>query len=82
MSDRSLYREHTARREYRCERQCGAPIQEGSRYTVASLPPHSDIGNTSWWSIRIHGRDYDDCPTYHPEALAEIEDIVTKARTS
>lgn len=71
----SLYREHTARRDYRCGRECGSTIRAGSRYVVASLPPNSEMGNTGWWSMRLHGRDYNDCPTYHPEALEDPREI-------
>lgn len=67
MSDLTLYREHTARRDYWCGRECGDPIKAGTRYTMASLPPGGELGNISWWNMRIHGRDWADCPSHKPE---------------
>lgn len=48
---------HKARRPHRCETDRGAPCRQtipaGERYTMAKLPPDSDIGNDHWWRMRI-----------------------------
>lgn len=60
----TLYREHTARHDYECGRECGDPIHAGTRYAVASLPPRSDIGNDRWLTMRVHGTERSDCPRW------------------
>ncbi|MGW3888908.1 hypothetical protein ACWD69_09475 [Micromonospora chokoriensis] len=45
----------TARKTHRCQnesRACHRTIRPGDRYVLASLPPHSDIGNDRWWNLR------------------------------
>lgn len=63
----SLYREQVACRDYVCERECGEPIRKGTRYVRASLPPWTEPNESGhWWSIRLHGRTWDDCGPYSP----------------
>lgn len=81
-TDGSLYRERVARRNYHCGRECGAVIEAGTKHVLASLPPHDpEVGNTTWWHMRLHGRDYNDCPRYHPEAIADVREIAVKELT-
>lgn len=48
---------HTARAPKRCETdrgdRCRHTIAAGERYTVAKLPPRSDLGNDRWWRMRV-----------------------------
>jgi hypothetical protein len=74
--DGTFYQPRKARRAYRCDRLCGSPIPAGSEYVVASLPPGDrEIGNEQWLTMRVHGQDYNDCPTYHPEARDDIREM-------
>lgn len=62
-SRQALHVERTARKRYRCDNQHCEPyphgreslfIQPGDRYVLASLPPDTDVGNTTWWHARFH----------------------------
>lgn len=42
----------TARKRHWCNSEsfaCTTSIQPGDRYAYSSLPPHSEIGNETWW---------------------------------
>jgi hypothetical protein len=75
----SLYTEQAARRDYRCGRECGEPIKAGTRYVRAALPPGSEMGNTGWWVMRLHGRHWEDCPA-NARKLAAVRDTTEEAK--
>lgn len=46
----------TAKQQYRCDGHLNPRrhvIGKGERYVRRSLPPNSEIGNTSWWTMRV-----------------------------
>lgn len=64
-------REQTARRRYECGWGCGEPIEPGTRYVYASIPPQSSVAagySEHWQHARLHGRSFYDCPSVsiHP----------------
>jgi hypothetical protein len=64
----TLYTEQVARERHRCGWDCGSPIEPGTRYVRAALPPGSDPNYAAgWWTLSLHGRQLTDCPTYNPE---------------
>ncbi|MEU4777490.1 hypothetical protein [Micromonospora sp. NPDC023633] len=48
---------HTARKTHHCESdtgtRCRTTIQPGDRYLLAALPPNGELGNTTWWRMKI-----------------------------
>jgi len=72
----ALYSIQVARKRYRCEHGgyecpgvypiCSGWIEPGERYVRASLPPGSDMGNTSWWTLRRHASDIEYVPPAGP----------------
>lgn len=55
----SIYTLRKARKRYRCDHDghhsWASPlyIEPGDDYFRASLPPHSEIGNEHWWTMRL-----------------------------
>jgi hypothetical protein len=51
------WQDRTARKQHRCESdhgtRCTNRIEPGTRYIVMTLPPNSDIGNPSWWRMKV-----------------------------
>lgn len=68
----SLYTEHVASRAYVCDRGCGEPIEPDSRYVRAALPPWAEPNESDgWWTMRLHGRRWEDCPAHTATAIAK-----------
>jgi hypothetical protein len=63
----------TARKNYQCESERGGPcagrIEPKQRYVAMELPPFSDVGNESWWRMKVCLP----CATgYNPELVAQL----------
>lgn len=46
----------TARRRHRCDGHLALDrhdIEPGEKYVRAALPPHSELGNETWWSSKL-----------------------------
>jgi hypothetical protein len=56
----------TARQDYVCDQfRCRhGVIPKGSEYVTVSTPPNSDIGNTTWWTLRHDS----ECDAYYVES--------------
>lgn len=52
-----------ARKTFRCD-SCHYEILAGHRYVRHSLPPHSDIGNHHWLTLKTCGWLTSDCRQY------------------
>lgn len=67
-----------ARRQRRCI-FCGHAIQPGVRYAYLSLPPHSDIGNRTWWHAAGHGADSSACEAYwDADPYAPVSELMAR----
>lgn len=72
MTGRILHTERTARRDYPCSWECGDPIKAGARYVRSALPPWTEPNESDhWWTARLHGHTYYDCPSRRRFAPAE-----------
>jgi hypothetical protein len=54
----SIYTQHAARKDYSCDGPhdtyaADPVIHKGDTYFRAALPPHSEIGNAEWWTMRL-----------------------------
>ncbi|MER5703492.1 hypothetical protein ABT023_16325 [Micromonospora sp. NPDC002296] len=61
----------TARKSHCCEAdtgtRCRTAIRPGERYLLASLPPNGELGNTTWWRLKVCVG----CATRHGKTLDE-----------
>jgi hypothetical protein len=68
----SLRTEHVARRRYLCGWDCGEPIEPGTRYIRSVIPPWTEPNESPhWWTHRLHGPKYGDCPSRQKKAQPE-----------